>query len=30
LNQTASRFMGSHSVISYKPRLHTKRAIFVQ
>jgi len=25
LNQTAPRFMGSHSVISNKPRLHTKK-----
>jgi len=25
LNQTASRFMDSHSVISNKPRLHTKK-----
>jgi len=26
LNQTAPRFMGFHSVISNKPRLHTKKA----
>jgi len=30
LNQTAQRFMGFHSVVSNKPRLHTKKNIFVQ
>jgi len=30
LNQTAPRFMGSHSVISNKPGLHTKKNVFVQ
>jgi len=30
LKQTAPRFMGSYSVISNKPRLHTKKPIFVQ
>jgi len=27
LNQTAPRFIGSHSVISNKPGLHTKKHI---
>jgi len=29
-NQTAALFMGFHSVISNKPRLHTKKPVFVQ
>jgi len=29
MNTTAPRYMGSHSVISNKLRLHTKKNIFV-